>query len=191
MAALRSRVAREEATPDKAREFSKRVMSRVGLGQGARGEPFSKDRFQEVVRGGAEALGERRGAAERDRIPVDEGWDIPRDSRAWRGQQQLDTRKLEVQPTDYNYFPRTTFESAPASVVSEFLDGKNHQVLMDVKSYAQGRHDPNTALGYKRYLASMDLFAEFSAWHTVGRLLNREWLRLSASPPQASATGTR
>jgi tRNA-splicing ligase RtcB len=64
-------------------------MTRVGLGKGAKGESFAKDRFQEIVRGGAEALGERRGAAERDRIPVDEGWDIPRDSRAWRGQQQL------------------------------------------------------------------------------------------------------
>ena len=35
------------------------------------------------------ALGERRGRAERDRIPVDDDWDIPKDSRAWRGQQQL------------------------------------------------------------------------------------------------------
>jgi tRNA-splicing ligase RtcB len=89
MAALRSEVPREQATPDKAREFSRRVMSRVGLGKGAKGQSFAKDRFQEIVRGGAEALGERRGAAERDRIPVDEGWDIPKDSRAWRGQAQL------------------------------------------------------------------------------------------------------
>jgi tRNA-splicing ligase RtcB len=41
------------------------------------------------VRGGAEALGARRGTAERDRIPVDEGWEIPKASRAWRGQHQL------------------------------------------------------------------------------------------------------
>src|SRR6185503_6607972 len=75
MAALRSAVPREEATPEKARAFSRLVMTRVGLGKGARGESFSKPRFQEIVRGGALALGESRDAAERDRIPVDEDWD--------------------------------------------------------------------------------------------------------------------
>ena len=47
------------------------------------------DALQEIVRGGAEAMGARRGTAERDRIPVDDDWDIPKDSRAWRGQIQL------------------------------------------------------------------------------------------------------
>jgi tRNA-splicing ligase RtcB len=64
-------------------------MQRVGLGAGAKGQSVSKDRFQEIVRGGAEAMGARRGTAERDRIPVEETWDIPKDSRAWRGQAQL------------------------------------------------------------------------------------------------------
>jgi tRNA-splicing ligase RtcB (3'-phosphate/5'-hydroxy nucleic acid ligase) len=89
MAALRSDVPRDEATPDRVKQFSRLVMSRVGLGAGAKGQPVSKDRFQEIVRGGAEALGAKRGAAERDRIPVEDAWDIPRDSRAWRGQTQL------------------------------------------------------------------------------------------------------
>lgn len=89
MAALRSPVPREEATADKARTFSRLVMARVGLGAGAKGQSFSRDRFVEIVRGGAEALGESRDAAERDRIPVDEDWEIPKDSRAWRGQSQL------------------------------------------------------------------------------------------------------
>src|SRR5438046_4337285 len=89
IAALRSTVSRAEATTERVKDFSRRVMQRVGLGAGSRGEPVSKDRFQEIVRGGAEAMGARRGTAERDRIPVDEDWDIPRDSRAWRGQVQL------------------------------------------------------------------------------------------------------
>ena len=89
IAALRSSVPRAEATPERVKDFSRRVMARVGLGAGARGQPVSKDRFQEIVRGGAEALGARRGTAERDRIPVDDDWDVPKDSRAWRGQQQL------------------------------------------------------------------------------------------------------
>ena len=89
IAALRSDVPRAEATPEKVRDFSRRVMSRVGLGAGSKGERVSKERFQDVIRGGAEALGARRGTAERDRIPVDDDWDVPKDSRAWRGQDQL------------------------------------------------------------------------------------------------------
>jgi tRNA-splicing ligase RtcB len=89
MAALRSNVGRERATPDRVLAFSRAVMKRVGLGAGSRGQSVSRERFEEVVRGGAEALGARRGTAERDRIPVDEGWEIPKASRAWRGQQQL------------------------------------------------------------------------------------------------------
>jgi tRNA-splicing ligase RtcB (3'-phosphate/5'-hydroxy nucleic acid ligase) len=89
IAALRSAVPRDRATPETVKEFSRLVMRRVGLGAGSKGEPMSKARFEEVVRGGAEALGERRGTAERDRIPVEDGWDIPKDSRAWRGQNQV------------------------------------------------------------------------------------------------------
>jgi hypothetical protein len=63
--------------------------------------------------------------------------------------------------------------------VSEHLDAKNHQVLMDVKSYAEGRHDPKTALGWKRFTASMDLYTEFAAWRTVGQLVDHEWIRLA------------
>jgi tRNA-splicing ligase RtcB len=89
MAALRSDARRDRATPDRVKDFSRLVMSRVGLGAGAKGQPMSKERFQDVVRGGAEALGAPRGTAERDRIPVEDEWDIPKDSRAWRGQAQL------------------------------------------------------------------------------------------------------
>jgi tRNA-splicing ligase RtcB len=89
MCALRSQVARDAATPERVKDFSRKVMQRVGLGAGSRGQATTPERFQEVVRGGAEALGVSRGTAERDRIPVEDSWDIPKDSRAWRGQNQL------------------------------------------------------------------------------------------------------
>lgn len=95
---------------------------------------------------------------------------------------EVDPRKLTYQPTDYTYFPRSAYADAPASVVSEFLDGKNHQVLMDIKAYAAGRHDDRTALGWRRFLASMDLFCEFGAWHGVNRLLQHEWIRMARVP---------
>ena len=89
IAALRSTASRELADPERVAAFSRRVMQRVGLGAGSRGESVSSQRFQEVIRGGAEAVGTRRGTAERDRIPVDDDWDVPRRSRAGRGQNQL------------------------------------------------------------------------------------------------------
>src|SRR5262245_13749663 len=89
VAALRSEVAKEEATPERVKAFSREVMRRVGLGAGSRGQRVSNERFQELIRGGAEALGTQRGTAERDRIPVEDAWDVPKSSRAWRGQQQL------------------------------------------------------------------------------------------------------
>ena len=89
MAALRSTVPRDRATPDRMRDFSRQVMKRVGLGAGAKGQNLSRERFEEVVRGGATTLGEKRGTAERDRIPVDDDWDIPKDSQCWRGQNQV------------------------------------------------------------------------------------------------------
>jgi tRNA-splicing ligase RtcB len=78
MAALNSDVPRERATPDRVKEFSRRVMARVGLGMGAKGQPVSKERFRgdRARRGGGP--GAARGGAERDRIPVEDGWDIPR-----------------------------------------------------------------------------------------------------------------
>jgi hypothetical protein len=93
--------------------------------------------------------------------------------------QGLDVRALRYQPTDYQYFPRTVFADAPSSVVSEFLDGKNHKVQMDLERYARGRHDPESAMRWRRYLASMDLFSEFGAWHAMERLLAHESIRLA------------
>lgn len=99
-----------------------------------------------------------------------------------RGQTIIDTRQLEYQPTEYRYFENSNFEDAPVSVISATLDGKNHGVQMRVERYAVGRTDPVSALGWRRYLMSMDLYTEFAAWHAVGRLLDHEWLRLTRSP---------
>lgn len=98
------------------------------------------------------------------------------------GDTSIDTRKLTYQPTDYHYFSRSTFKDAPESVVSEFLDGRNHQIQMDVQRYASGRSDPTSAFAWRRYLASMDLFCEFGAWQSVSRLLDHEWLRVARVP---------
>ena len=98
-----------------------------------------------------------------------------------RGSAQLDTRTLVYQPTDYRYFSRSTFNDAPASAVSEHLDARNQGVQMLLRRYAEGRIDSKSALGWRTYMASMGLYTQFAAHHTVGRLLDHEWLRLARS----------
>ncbi len=104
------------------------------------------------------------------------------------GAPEIDPRALSQQTSEPARLPGSHFGDAPASVVSEFFDGKNHQVLMDLKAYADGRHDRTAALAWRRYLASMDLFSEFAAWHAVGRLLDQEWVRLARAAPDQDGT---
>lgn len=99
------------------------------------------------------------------------------------GQQAIDPKSLRYQPTDYQYFPRTTYTDAPTAVISDYLDGKNQAVQTDLRAYAKGRHDPAAALAWRRYLSSMDLYSEFAAWQAVGHLIDHEWLRLSGALP--------
>lgn len=71
------------------------------------------------------------------------------------------------------------FAERPVSTVSENLDGKNHQVLLDVQQYAEGRSDPASALQWKRYVRSMDLYQEFAAHFVMDRLIQAEWSRMA------------
>lgn len=71
------------------------------------------------------------------------------------------------------------FAERPVSSVSENLDAKNHQVLLDVQQFAEGRSEPVSALGWKRYVKSMDLYQEFAAHFVVDRLIQAEWSRMA------------
>lgn len=66
----------------------------------------------------------------------------------------------------------------PASVVSAVLDAKDHRVLAALREYATGRHDPVSAMGWRRYTASMDLYTQFAAGHMVSALLAEERRRV-------------
>lgn len=79
MAALLSDVPVEKGFDDRLRrKFSEEVMSRVGMGTGkGSGYRVDEDRFEEIVRGGAVAMGYSRDNSERDYIPVDDSWSIP------------------------------------------------------------------------------------------------------------------
>src|SRR5262245_48604424 len=108
-----------------------------------------------------------------------------------QGQQHpLDTRALTARPTDTEPSLWTRNEG-PIAVVSEHLDGKNNQVLLDLKAYAEGRQKDPSAMGWKRFTASMDLFSEFAAHHVVDGLVKQEWNRLPGGVGIANAESHR
>lgn len=91
----------------------------------------------------------------------------------------LDTRALTVAFTDFGRFDGVRFGGEPVTVVSEHLDARDHGVLTALRRYAEGRSDPNSSLRWRVYTASMELYTRFAAHHTVGRLIDEEWLRMA------------
>lgn len=100
-------------------------------------------------------------------------------SMAQTTQAKLDTRALTMAFSDFGTYDGLNFAGEPVSVVSEHLDGRNHEVQFAVRSFAEGRSDHRSALRWRIYLASMDLYTQFAAHHTIGRLIDQEWLRLA------------
>ncbi len=104
------------------------------------------------------------------------------------GPTEVDPRDLTASPT--GTVPRADrFADRPVSSISEHLDGKNNQVLLDVQRYAEGRADPASALNWRRYVKSMDLYQEFAAHYAVERLMQAEWSRLAGLGAQRTEQG--
>lgn len=101
---------------------------------------------------------------------------------AYGGQDALDTRALTASFSDFGTTAGLSFAGEPVSVVSEYLDGRNHEVQYAVRAYAEGRSEAQSAMQWRIYLASMNLYTEFGAHHTVARLIDEEWLRLARQP---------
>ena len=95
--------------------------------------------------------------------------------------QDFDPVAFASAPSDYEHFPGSSWNQSPHSTASVHLDARNHQTLMDLKQFAEGRHDPRGPMGWRSYTASMDLFTDFAAYQAVGALLREEWLRLARS----------
>lgn len=112
----------------------------------------------------------------------------PGTDRLGDGGAVIDPRTLTAAASD-NQLPSARGSEAALSVASAHLDAANHEVLMAVQRYAEGRHNPETALGWRGYLASMSLFTKFACHQMAGRLLDQERLRLARehAGQQASA----
>jgi hypothetical protein len=94
-----------------------------------------------------------------------------------------DPRLLSIQATDAGYTGAGSDE--PASVESVHLDARSHDVLLALRQYAEGRTERATALDWRVYTASMDLYTQFGAHEAVRGLLDREWLRLARMARQS------
>ncbi len=109
------------------------------------------------------------------------------------GSDRLVERAADVDPrrltssTSERRLPNAGAGDQALSVAAEHLDAANHEVLMAVRAYAEGRSDPQTALGWRGYLASMQLFTKFACYQLTGRLLNEERLRLAREYATAQA----
>lgn len=88
----------------------------------------------------------------------------------------IDPRVLSSSPT-VRSGGGSRYADSPTATASRHFDGKDHQVLHEVKSFADGRLQQPTALGWRRYLASMELFSEFASFQILHDLMGEEWLR--------------
>jgi tRNA-splicing ligase RtcB (3'-phosphate/5'-hydroxy nucleic acid ligase) len=87
MVSAKSNVPADAATPDRRLAFNRAVMQRVEMGAGGKSKTtlrsLSQDEFVRIVKGGADYYISRYGApfdrsrAERNRIPVDDEWQVP------------------------------------------------------------------------------------------------------------------
>jgi len=98
-----------------------------------------------------------------------------------RSDSGLDPQRLAAQPRPTEV-PGSSYRDPPTATYSAHLDAQSHAVLERVRLYAVGRHDPENALGWKRHLASMDLYTRFAAYEAVAGLLEEERLRLAPEP---------
>lgn len=72
----------------------------------------------------------------------------------------------------------------PVAVVANHYDAANHTVLLDVKQYATGRHDPRSALGWEYYTQSMGRYTEFVCFSVLKVLLEQEERRVLSAEAQ-------
>jgi hypothetical protein len=89
----------------------------------------------------------------------------------------LDPKALSVAATDAGFLAGSSFGDRPVVSKIEHLDARNHQVQLWVREYAQGRSDPGSALNWRIYFASMDLYTEFACYHMVRQIIGEEWIR--------------
>ena len=107
-----------------------------------------------------------------------------------REDEVIDPIKLQSAYTEQTRASQTNYLGKPASVVSEHFDAASHDVQLELRRFATGRTDPDSSMGWRTGIISMDLYTKFAAHQAVSRLLESERLRL-AQPAQQAAPQQR
>jgi hypothetical protein len=107
-------------------------------------------------------------------------------SREVADAQTPDPRKLTRAATD-DWLPGVRATRQPIATVSHHFDAANGDTLKYLRHYAHGRVPPDSPAGWRRYLLSMDLYAEFVSHEVMRRLFAAEWKRLTVEVNQAES----
>ncbi len=92
------------------------------------------------------------------------------------------------QASERGVVPRSPGTDEPVAVVAALLDGADGAVRARIRSYANGRSDPESALGWQRYVKSMGLYVKFACYEFTRMLLDSERARMGFSQPQQNQT---
>lgn len=103
---------------------------------------------------------------------------------------RIDAQSLRSAATD-RPIPESELPPQPLSALSAVLDASDGNTRELIRRYAKGRHDPESALGWQRYTASMALYAKFACHEMTRRLLEAEQSRLRGSPARTEAAPSR
>jgi len=98
----------------------------------------------------------------------------------------LDPQALQSAATDANLLVASP-DVLPVAVVSQVVDGGNHAVLADIRAYAEGRHDPHTAMGWRVFTKSMGMYTQYVSARLVDALMDSEARRVAAIVTTAQA----
>ncbi len=91
----------------------------------------------------------------------------------------LNVRDLTTATSDFGSARARTEPQPPAAVTSLHLDARNHATLASLRAFAVGRHDDQSAAGWRSYVLAMPKYVEFAAHEAIADLLSREHARLA------------
>lgn len=95
----------------------------------------------------------------------------------------FDPVRLGASPTDRQLDELRQFRQ-PVASASAIRAAAENAVLRDLESFARGRTTADTALGWERYLVSMDLYTRYVSHGLIASLFRQERLRLAHRPDQ-------
>lgn len=98
----------------------------------------------------------------------------------------FDPRPLQGATSDTD-FRRGTGTAGALTTVALHLDASNESVRRDIRRFAEGRHDPDSALGWEGFVESMERFEQYACYRAVSELYARERVRLARLAQQQSA----